>query len=230
MGAFPILSSRPSSVSSRRHKNCRGTGRRRRTRDVVSSPTHAFIARLLLSGWLMMLASWGASDAAPTSQTADLILKNGAVLTMDANRRQVTAVAVQDGKIVFVGSDAGAEAWRGSSTRVVDLRGQMVLPGLHDSHVHLTEGGFALLQCDLTGLTTVQQVLDKVASYAAEHPELTWIVGGGWEATLFPPEGPTHQRLDAGFDEARLLEPGCAISSGEVESLASLDQHVQAHE
>ena len=115
----------------------------------------------------------GPSDAAPTSQTADLILMNGAVFTMDANRSQVTAVAVQDGKIVFVGSDAGAEALRGSSTRVVDLQGQMVLPGLHDSHVHLTAGGLAELQCSLKGLTTVPQVLDKVASYAAEHPELT---------------------------------------------------------
>ena len=74
------------------------------------------------------------------SPTAELILKNGAVFTMDANRSQVTAVAVKDGKIVFVGSDTGAEALRGSSTRVVDLQGQMVLPGLHDSHVHLTEG------------------------------------------------------------------------------------------
>ena len=131
------------------------------------------------------------------SETADLILKNGAVFTMDANRSQVTAVGVKDGKIIFVGSDTGAEALRGSSTRVVDLEGQMVLPGLHDSHVHLTEGGLATLQCSLTGLTTVQQVLDKVASCAVQHPELTWIVGGGWEATLFPPEGPTHQLLDA---------------------------------
>jgi len=145
----------------------------------------------------MTLPPYGSSDSGPTSQTADLILKNGAVFTMDANRSQVTAVAVKDGKIVFVGGDTGAEALRGSSTRVVDLQGQMVLPGLHDSHVHLTEGGLALLQCDLTGLTTVQQVLDKVASYAAEHPALAWIVGGGWALTLFPPEGPTHQRLDA---------------------------------
>src|SRR5215471_19516945 len=130
MGAFPILSSRPSSVSLRRRSSCRGTGRRRRTRDVVSYPKKACIALLLLIGWLMMLASYGSSDPAPPSQTADLILKNGAVLTMDAQRSLVTAVAVKDGKIVFVGSDAGAEALRGSSTRVVDLQGQMVLPGL----------------------------------------------------------------------------------------------------
>jgi len=130
---------------------------------------------------------------------------NGAVFTMDANRSQVTAVAVQDGKIVFVGSDAGAEALRGSSTRVVDLQGQMVLPGLHDSHVHLTAGGLAELQCSLKGLTTVDQVLDKVASYAAEHSELTWIVGAGWALTLFPPEGPTHQLLDAKVPDRPVL-------------------------
>jgi predicted amidohydrolase YtcJ len=148
-------------------------------------------SRQLLAGCLLLALAGTAARA------QHLILKNGAIFTMDANRSQVTAVAVKDGKIVFVGSDAGAEALRGSSTRVVDLQGQMVLPGLHDSHVHLTEGGLATLQCSLTGLTTVQQVLDKVASYAAEHPELTWIVGGGWEATLFPPVGPTHQLLDA---------------------------------
>src|SRR5262245_28696671 len=123
MGAFPLLSSRPSSVRSMHRSSCRGTGRRRRTRDVGSYPKHAVIALFLLIGWLMMLASYGSSDAAPTSQTADLILKNGAVFTMDANRSQVTAVAVEDGKIVFVGSDAGAEALRGCGTRGVDLQG-----------------------------------------------------------------------------------------------------------
>src|SRR5262249_12594995 len=139
----------------------------------------------------------GPSDAAPTSQTADLILINGAVFTMDANRSQVTAVAVQDGKIVFVRRDARAGALRGSSTPVVAPPGPIGLPGLHDSHVHRTAGGLALRQCSLKGLTTVDQVLDKVASYAAEHSELTWIVGAGWALTLFPPEGPTHQLLDA---------------------------------
>ncbi len=116
---------------------------------------------------------------------------------MDANRSRVSAIAIAAGRVVFVGSDAQADELLGPSTRVLDLQGQMVLPGLHDSHVHLCEGGLATLQCSLAGLTTVQQVLDKVAAYAAEHPELTWIIGGGWEATLFPPEGPTHQILDA---------------------------------
>ena len=96
---------------------------------------------------------------------------------MDANRSRVTAVAVQDGKIVFVGSDAGAEAWR-APARAWSTCGDRWccraarLPRPPD------RGGIgpAAVRFDRSD----RAGLDKVASYAAEHPELTWIVGGGW--------------------------------------------------
>ena len=80
---------------------------------------------------------------------ADTVLRHGQVVTMDTQDSTQEAVAVRDGKIVYVGSDAGAEAWIGASTKVVDLGGRMLMPGFVDAHLHSLGGGRALLLCDL---------------------------------------------------------------------------------
>ena len=72
---------------------------------------------------------------------ADLILHNGKIVTVDANFSVRQAVAIKAGKITAVGSDAAVLAERGPQTRVIDLRGRTVLPGLFDSHVHALEPG-----------------------------------------------------------------------------------------
>jgi hypothetical protein len=80
---------------------------------------------------------------------ADLVLRHGQVVTMDAKDSTLEAVAVREGRIVYVGSDAGAQAWIGSSTKVIDLGGRMLMPGFVDAHLHSLAGGRALLLCDL---------------------------------------------------------------------------------
>jgi len=80
---------------------------------------------------------------------ADLVLRHGQVVTMDAKDSTQEAVAVREGRIVYVGSDAGAQAWIGSSTKVIDLGGRMLMPGFVDAHLHSLAGGRALLLCDL---------------------------------------------------------------------------------
>jgi predicted amidohydrolase YtcJ len=134
--------------------------------------------------------------AAPETP-ADLILTNGAVYTVDAARSWAEAVAVRDGRIVYVGPSGGEKAYRGPSTRVVDLAGRMLLPGFHDAHVHPVTGGMALSQCDLNGLKTRQEVFEKIRAYAAAHPKEKWILGRGWDLPLFPDANPTRQELDA---------------------------------
>ncbi len=83
---------------------------------------------------------------AQAQQAAELILHNGRVVTVDRNFRVVQAVAVAAGRIVAVGSDQEVLSLRGPQTRVVDLQGKMVLPGLIDSHVHPV--GAALTEFD----------------------------------------------------------------------------------
>ena len=137
------------------------------------------------------------AHARPTPGTAaDLVFKHGAVYTVDAARRWAEAVAVVNGRIVFVGRDADASRWIGPKTRVVELAGRMLLPAFHDSHVHPIDGGIDSLEVDLHGLATPAEVLARVRDYAAAHPDAAWVRGSGWELPTFPNANPTRELLD----------------------------------
>jgi predicted amidohydrolase YtcJ len=134
---------------------------------------------------LLVIALQSAASAQTTPpQPADTVFRGGNVYTVDAARTWAEAVAVRDGRIVFVGTDAGVAPWIGPQTRRIDLQGKMLLPGFHDSHVHLVGGGIELDECNLNGLTTLDQVLDAVRKFAEGHPDRKWIRGGGWPLTL----------------------------------------------
>ena len=90
-------------------------------------------------------AAGGANAAAP----ADLVYRNGYVYTVDAADSVRQALAVRDGRIVYVGDDKGSTTFTGKRTRVIDLRGRMLMPGLIDAHMHPQSGGSRLLNCSL---------------------------------------------------------------------------------
>lgn len=138
---------------------------------------------LLSAGLLTSLMTLPAmAQIEPTP--AEIVFRNGAVYTVDAARSWAQAVALRSGRILYVGTDAGAELRIGPKTRVIDLKGKMLLPGFHDSHVHLVGGGIELAECDLNGMTEMDQIVDAVRKFAAAHPEKKWIRGGGWPLTL----------------------------------------------
>jgi predicted amidohydrolase YtcJ len=128
---------------------------------------------------------------------ADLVLRHGALYTVDAVRSWAQAVAVKDGRIVYVGSDAGVAAQVGPRTKVVDLAGRLVLPGFVDAHIHPVSGGIELGLCNLNDLPDAPATLAKIRACAAEKPGGDWVQGGGWSLTAFPASGPTRQALDA---------------------------------
>jgi predicted amidohydrolase YtcJ len=146
-----------------------------------------------LLGALALALGAGAPERPPA---ADLVLRGGAVYTVDASRSWAQAVAVANGRVVFVGLDADAARWTGPKTRVVDLAGKMLLPSFHDSHVHPIDGGIDSLEVDLHGLSTPGEVLERVRAYAAAHPEAPWVRGSGWELPTFPNANPTRDLLD----------------------------------
>jgi predicted amidohydrolase YtcJ len=100
---------------------------------------------VLAAAVVAMVGGCNGSDDGP----ADTVLRNGQVVTMDAHNSIQQAIAVRDGKIVYVGSDAGTGPLIGSKTKVLDLGGRMLMPGFIDAHLHALAGGRALLQCDL---------------------------------------------------------------------------------
>jgi hypothetical protein len=128
---------------------------------------------------------------------ADLILTNAAVVTMAEGRTRAEAVAVADGRILFVGDGEAARRFQGFSTKVLDLGGRTVLPAFQDSHIHLVMGGVELLACNLAELGTKEAVFARIREYAAAHPELAWVTGGGWALPLFPQANPRKEDLDA---------------------------------
>jgi predicted amidohydrolase YtcJ len=105
---------------------------------------------------------------------------------------------VRDGRIAEVGSGpAAAEPPTAGVDRVVDLAGGLLAPGFVDAHVHPVQGGLERIRCDLSPLDSRQAYLDAVGSYAAAHPELPWILGGGWSMAAFPGGAPLAADLDA---------------------------------
>ncbi|MFT4215215.1 MAG: amidohydrolase [Microbacterium sp.] len=126
---------------------------------------------------------------------ADVVFTGGPVFTANTVRSRTDAVAVRNGRIVAVGSDA-VGAVTGPGTEVVDLGGRLLVPGFQDAHVHPVSGGLELLRCDLNEATTEQEYLDTVAAYAASHPDEEWILGGGWAMSAFPGGTPTAAALD----------------------------------
>lgn len=128
---------------------------------------------------------------------ADLVFTNGSIFTVDAARSWAQALAVSNGKIVFVGSDAQAKKYIGAKTKVFDLNKRMVLPGFHDTHVHLSEGGVEINQVSLEGISNVDEIAERIKSFVKNHPKETWIQGGNWALTLFPKANPKKEFLDA---------------------------------
>ncbi len=115
--------------------------------------TSGTISAVALSMSLAACAGVGAAERA-----ADTVYRNGRIYTVDANDSVQEALAVRDGRIVYVGGSAGVGAFTGKSTKVVDLGGRMLMPGLVDGHMHPLEGGTKLLACSLNyeALTVAQ--------------------------------------------------------------------------
>lgn len=133
------------------------------------------------------------------TQTADLVLRHGTVLTVDAKDSVAQAVAIRDGRIVAVGTDTVVAKLIGPKTKVIDLAGRTVTPGLMDTHIHLLEGVTgSLLHVELTQAASVAEILEKIKAKAAQTPAGEWVQGFGWnEGVIAEHRAPTLAELDA---------------------------------
>jgi predicted amidohydrolase YtcJ len=157
---------------------------------------------------------------------AESVFSGGAVFTSTAVRRRATAVAVTGDRIVAVGHDEVRDLI-GPKTEVVDLRGRMLVPGFQDAHVHTVWGGLDLIRCDLSGQTSREGYLARLAEYAAERAEEEWILGGGWSMSAFPGGTPRKEDLDAIIPDRPVFLPnrdghGAWVNSRALE-IAGLD-------
>ena len=134
--------------------------------------------------------------SAASEESADVLLKGGKVYTFSWDdpatdgapaknaphssegwKPDAEAIAVRGSRIIFVGSLGDAEKYRGPQTRVIDLQGATVIPGLVDSHTHIVGLGEKQSRVDLTGVQTEEEAVARVVAFAAKVPKGEWIVG-----------------------------------------------------
>ncbi len=115
-----------------------------------------------------------------SSTAADLVLRGGKVITLDPSVPQASAIAVTNGRISAIGSDAQMAREIGPATRVIDLKGRVAIPGFIDGHAHFTEIGEAKTILNLRNARNWDEIVAMVAAAAREAKPGEWIAGGGW--------------------------------------------------
>ena len=116
----------------------------------------------------------------PELNAPDLVLVNGKVLTLDDRSTVTEAVAVADGKIIATGTSASIKALADARTRVLDVSGKTVIPGLIDTHAHFKAAGLGDYVVSLGRAKTVADALEAIKSFATKKKPGEWIVGGAW--------------------------------------------------
>ena len=123
------------------------------------------------------------SAAALTAQTADLVVTNANIYTVNAKQPRASALAVRQGLIQAVGDDISR--YIGPSTTLIDAHGATLIPGLIDSHGHVRGLGEMLETLDLRGITSERGIVDKVRAAARQHKPGEWIIGRAWDQNLW---------------------------------------------
>ncbi|HEY9403995.1 MAG TPA: amidohydrolase family protein [Pyrinomonadaceae bacterium] len=146
---------------------------------------------------LLLVVSNRSRAVAPAAQRrVALVLTNGKIFTADGRGTIAEAVAVEGERIVAVGTSADiARAYTGA--RTVDLGGRLVTPGFNDAHIHFIGGGLSLLRVELVGAKTLAEAKARIAAKVRELPPGAWILGRGWDHTLWGGQWPTRADLDA---------------------------------
>jgi predicted amidohydrolase YtcJ len=138
-----------------------------------------------------------AQGAAPSSQTADLVLSGGRVWP-GRGLAAASAIAIRGERVLALGDDAAVAPYVGPATRVVALAGRLVVPGFNDAHVHFLEGGFGLLSVDLRDAKDEAELARRIGEHARTLPKGAWILNGNWDHEAWPSRAlPTRALVDA---------------------------------
>jgi predicted amidohydrolase YtcJ len=125
------------------------------------------------------------------------ILYNGTIYTLDQGQPRAQALGIRDGRVVSIGSEGKVQAAMGGRADPINLRGRAVIPALTDAHVHFVNYALARRTLRLDGVADFDAVLERVAAAAQQLPEGAWLLGRGWDHTLWGGRWPRAADLDA---------------------------------
>jgi len=128
----------------------------------------------------LALAACGGTSEKAADGPADLVLRNGKIVTVDSTKPEVQAIAIRGAEIVFVGSNDEIEAYVGDATEVIDLGGRLAIPGFIEGHGHYLGLGRAKMILDLTKVKNWDEIVNMVAAAARDAKQDAWISGRGW--------------------------------------------------
>lgn len=159
---------------------------------------------LLLLGFVFSVFHGGVFAVSPVDEVADRVFTGGKVYTVNPGEPWAEAIAIKDGRFVYVGPESGIKSWIGPDTEQVDVAGKLVLPGLIDSHLHLGLSSVweAFLVMPFSEETAIPYTNPKdtatwLRRYINENPDSPGVVGGFWRRSDFGPSGPHKRDLDA---------------------------------
>lgn len=158
-----------------------------------------------------------AAIAQPPAEHADLVVRNAAIYTVDAEQPWARALAVRGGKISFVGDEEDVGRHIGASTRVIDARGRFIMPGFHDAHVHLSLTASKRRWCDLGYPSTVELTRERLSDCVKAAAGKLWVLARNANTAVFPATGPELSFWDATTDKPLYVD---AVHSGYANSAA----------
>jgi predicted amidohydrolase YtcJ len=168
-----------------------------------------------------------------TNLTADLIIINANIQTMDRTNPTAPAVAILGRRIIAVGANDDIRQLAGPATKVIDAEGRLVLPGFNDAHVHFMSGGFQLSSVNLRDAGTPQEFAERIREFAAQLPKGRWMTGGDWDHERWPDaQLPTKELIDRYTPDTPVfvnrLDCHMALANSLVLNLAGITRDTQA--
>ena len=164
--------------------------------------------------------------------TADLIVDNAKVHTMDSAKPTAEAFAVMGNKIVAVGTNDEIKKLANAETKTIDAQGKVVIPGFNDAHVHFLEGGYQLSSVDLRDAKSPEEFVKRIKEFAAKLPKGRWILGGKWDHENWTPNNlPTAAMIDAVTPDNPVfidrLDGHMALANSAAMKLAGVDKNTK---
>ncbi len=152
--------------------------------------------------FILLLALIAIAGCSKEKKSANIVLFNGKVITLNSNMDEAEAIAISADTIFFVGSTADVQEYISNTTRVIDLKGQTVIPGFIESHAHLVGLGKSIVNLNLSRAKNWNEVIAEVVAESEQMNPGEWIIGRGWHQEKWDPkpvdniEGyPVHEML-----------------------------------